>query len=154
MSRRSGKIPIETDEGFHPLSSLRTEVENVFGRLAEGFRNLRGERRRPTADASESSEGYHMSIELPGMDSRDVDLYIEGDVLVISGEKRDEREEQDRNYYLLERSCDAFRRAFRLPGDVDRDAIKASFARGVLEVTMPRAAGASREVRKIDIEST
>lgn len=153
MSRQSRQIPVESDDGFHPLSSLRTEVEHVFGRLAEGFRQLRGERRRPDADASESGEGYEISLELPGLDAGDIDLRIEGDALVVSGEKRDEREEHDRNYYLLERSYGAFRRAFRLPEDVDRDRISAEFSRGVLEVSLPRAAGAEKEVRKIQIKS-
>lgn len=153
MSRQSRKIPVESDEGFHPLNTLRTEVEHVFGRLAEGFRSLRGEKRQPSADASESGDGYDISLELPGMDAGDIDLKVEGDVLVISGEKRDEREEKDRNYYLLERSYGAFRRAFRLPEDVDKDRISAEFSKGVLEVSMPRVAGAEKDVRRIEITS-
>lgn len=151
MSKESRKIPVESDEGFHPLSSLRTEVEHVFGRLAEGFRNLRGDKTKPSADASESGRGYDISIELPGMDAGDIDLKVEGDVLVVSGEKRDEREEQDRNFYLVERSYGAFRRAFRLPEDVDKERISAEFARGVLNISMPRSADAERDVRRIQI---
>lgn len=153
MGRQTRKVPVESDEGFHPLNTLRTEVEHVFGRLAEGFRNLRGERRQPSADASESGNSYQISIELPGMDANDIELKVEGDVLVVSGEKRDEREEQDRNYYLVERSYGAFRRAFRLPEDVDREKISAEFSKGVLEVSIPRAAGAGKDVRRIDIRS-
>lgn len=151
MNKQSRRVPIESDDGFHPLSTLRTEVENVFGRLAEGFRNLRGEKRQPCADASESGNSYEISIELPGMDVGDIDLKVEGDVLMVSGEKRDEREETDRNYYLVERSYGAFRRAFRLPEDVDRDRIAAEFSKGVLEINMPRAAGAEKDVRRIQI---
>jgi len=154
MSRQSRRIPVESDEGFHPLSSLRTEVENVFGRLAEGFRSLRGEKRQPSADAAESDHGYEISIELPGMDTGDIDLRVEGDVLVISGEKRDEREESERNYYLVERSYGAFRRAFRLPEDVDRERIGAEFSKGVLTVSMPREPGAAKDVRRIEISSS
>lgn len=153
MSRQTKKVPVESDEGFHPLNTLRSEVEHVFGRLAEGFRNLRGERRQPSADASESGNSYQISIELPGMDAGDIDLKVEGDVLVVSGEKRDEREDKDRNYYLVERSYGAFRRAFRLPEDVDREKISADFSRGVLEISMPRAAGAEKDARRIDIKS-
>lgn len=151
MSRQSRKIPVESDEGFHPLNALRTEVEHVFGRLAEGFRNLRGEKRQPSADASEFGTGYEISMELPGLEAGDIDLKVEGDVLVVSGEKRDEREEKERNYYLVERSYGAFRRAFRLPEDVDKNRISAEFSRGVLEVSMPRAAGAEKDVRRIEI---
>lgn len=153
MSKQSRKVPVESDEGFHPLNTLRTEVEHVFGRLAEGFRNLRGERRQPSANASESGNSYEISIELPGTYAGDIDLKVEGDVLVVSGEKRDEREETDRNYYLVERSYGAFRRAFRLPEDVDRDRINAEFSQGVLKIDMPRAAGAEKDVRRIDIKS-
>ncbi|MGA8261468.1 MAG: Hsp20/alpha crystallin family protein [Arenicellales bacterium] len=153
MARQSRKVPIETEDGFHPLSSLRTEVEHVFDRLAQGLRHLRGERRPPSADASESGKGYEISIELPGMDAGDVQVTVEGDVLVVSGEKRNEREEKDRNYYLLERSYGAFRRAFRLPDDIDRERVSAEFSKGVLDISMPRAAGAEKAVRRIQVTS-
>lgn len=153
MSRQSRKIPVESDDGFHPLNTLRTEVEHVFGRLAEGFRNLRGDKRQPSADAAESGDGYEISIELPGMDAGDIDLKVEGDVLLVSGEKRDEHEEKEKDYYLVERSYGAFRRAFRLPEDVDKERISAEFAKGVLEISMPRAAGAEKDVRRIEITS-
>ena len=153
MAKKSRKVPVETDEGFHPLSSLRTEVEHVFERLAQGFRQLRGERQPPSADASESRAGYEISIELPGMDAGDVEVAVEGDVLVVSGEKRNEREEKDHNFYLVERSYGVFRRAFRLPDDADKKRVSAGFSKGVLEINMPRVAGAEKQVRKIKVKT-
>lgn len=153
MAGQSRKIPVESEEGFHPLSSLRTEVDHVFDRLSQGLRQLRGERRPPSADASESGKGYEISIELPGMDADDIEVTVRGEVLVVSGEKRDEREEKDRNYYLLERSYGSFRRAFRLPDDADRKRLSAEFSKGVLDIAIPRVAGSEKKVRRIKITS-
>jgi HSP20 family protein len=154
MGKKSKKVRVEQENGFHPLNSLRTEVEHVFERLAHGLRHLRGENQPPSTDASESGDGYEVSIELPGMDDEDVEVAVEGSVLVISGEKRDEREEKKRNYYLLERSYGAFRRAFSLPDDVDKNHIRARFSKGVLNITMPRIAGTKKDVRKIKVTSS
>jgi len=153
-TKKSKKIPVSSDDESHILSNLRTEIEHVFERLTQGFKHLRGERPAPSADASESGKGYEISMELPGMDPGDVEVRLEGDVLVVSGEKRNEHEEKKRNYYLLERTFGAFRRAFRLPDDVDRSRISAEFSKGVLEIAMPRAAVAQKEVRKITVKSS
>ncbi len=151
MAGKSRKVAIDGGGASTALEGLRTEVEHVFERLAQGFRKLRGERQAPNADASESSDGYEISLELPGMDKKDVDITVEGNVLVIAGEKRNEHEEKKRNYYLVERSYGAFRRAFRLPDDVDRDRIGAKFAKGVLEISLPRLPGEQRPVKKVRV---
>lgn len=149
------KIKVESDQGggFHPLSTLRTEVEQVFERVAQGFRHLRGMMHQPSTDAAESDKHYRISVELPGMDENDIELSLSGDILVLAGEKRAEREEKDAHYYLMERSYGAFRRAFRLPADAQTDKIEARFTKGVLTISMPREAGVAAGKRKIEISS-
>ena len=100
-----------------------------------------------------SRAGYELSIELPGMDAGDVEVAVEGDVLVVSGEEPNEHEEKDRNFYLVERSYGAFRRAFRLPDDADKKRVSAEFSKGVLEINIPRVAGAEKQVRRIKVKS-
>jgi len=153
MSKHVRHIPLESSKGFHPFQSLRTDVEHIFEHLAAGFGRARDEQRRPPADASESVEGYHIAFELPGLDFDDIEVGVDGDVLYVYGEHRDEREEEDRNYYLAERRYGVVSRAVRLPEDADKERIRAQFAKGVLEFSIPRRPDADKDVRKIEIIS-
>jgi HSP20 family protein len=72
-------------------------------------------------------------------------------VLTIRGEKKSEREEKDKDYRLIERSYGSFSRSLDLPSGVDPDQIKASIAKGVLKVTVPKLAPA--QVKKIPVKS-
>jgi HSP20 family protein len=73
--------------------------------------------------------------------------------MTLKGEKRQEKEQNDKNYYLSERSYGSFQRSFYIPDGVDRDRIAADFAKGVLTVTMPKTAKAVAEQRKIEVKA-
>ena len=96
--------------------------------------------------------GPGISAELPGLDLEEVEIVLEGDRLTLKGEKKTELEEGDPNggHHLRERSHGTFRRAFRLPDNVDRDAIAAGFDRGVLTITLPKLA---EQTKKIEIKA-
>jgi HSP20 family protein len=72
--------------------------------------------------------------------------------IVISGEKKEEREEKDKGYFLSERRFGSFRRAFRLPDDVDKEKIDASFAKGVLTVHLPKSPQAQTAEKVISVK--
>ena len=74
-------------------------------------------------------------------------------MLVITGEKHDERKKEGKTFFFSERSYGAFRRAFRLPQDVDAAAIGAEYTDGVLTVSLPRTAQSAGQERKIEIGS-
>jgi hypothetical protein len=78
---------------------------------------------------------------------------VTGDVLTLKGEKRQEKEEKNKNWYLSERTYGSFQRAFTLPYEVDRDKIAASCANGVLTVTLPRRAEAQKQQKKIEVKA-
>jgi HSP20 family protein len=78
---------------------------------------------------------------------------LSGDTLTIKGEKRDEREEKAKNYHLSERRYGSFQRSFTLPDGVDRDEIDASFAAGVLKLTLPTTAESVKQQRKIEVKA-
>jgi HSP20 family protein len=73
--------------------------------------------------------------------------------MTLKGEKRQEKEQNDKNYYLSERSYGSFQRSFYIPDGVDRDRIAADFAKGVLTVTMPKTAKAVAEQKKIEVKA-
>jgi HSP20 family protein len=130
-------------------SSMRHlfDVEPLWRHAASFDFNL------PAVDASEDDKGYKLTVELPGMDEKNVDVSVSGDTLVIKGEKHQEKEEKDKNYFLSERSYGSFQRSFRLPDSVDRENVAAAFAKGVLTVTLPKSADAQKQQKKIEIKA-
>jgi HSP20 family protein len=107
----------------------------------------------PAVDVTEDEKAYRITAELPGMTEKDIDVSVSGDMLVLKGEKRQEREEKEKNRYLSERSYGAFQRTFALPEGVERDKIGAEFAKGVLTLTLPKTTEAQKQRKKIEIKA-
>ena len=92
----------------------------------------------PVVDISESADQVTVKAEIPGLEPKDIDISLSGDLLTIKGEKKSEREEKDENYHLVERSYGSFSRSLRLPVSVEADKIEASYKQGVLTITCPK----------------
>jgi HSP20 family protein len=107
----------------------------------------------PMVEIVEEPQEIILKAELPGMTRDDVELLFEDDVLVLRGEKKEEKVEndEDRRFQLWERTYGAFRRAFVLPRTIDQAAIKAEFLDGVLIVQMPKVKVDKPRGRKIEI---
>ena len=145
--------------------SFRSEMDRLFDRF--GFPSLRRvfdiepawrsassfSFSVPAIDMSEDEKAYKISAELPGIDAKDIDVSVSGDMLVLKGEKRQEKEEKDKNYHFSERAYGSFQRAFDLPVSVDRNKVAADFSKGVLTITLPKTAEARKPQKKIAIKS-
>ena len=137
------------------LSPLR-DFDDVSNRLARFFDDVSFRRAdvgmwSPAVSVSETNDELIFSAELPGLSEENVTIELENDVLSISGEKTEERTEGEGepNYHLWERSYGSFRRSFTLPRAVSGAEATATFAKGVLEVRLPKAPEAKG--RKIEI---
>ena len=99
-----------------------------------------------------SSDELTLQAELPGLAAEDVGVGVENGVLSISGEKKQEVEEEKdgSDYHLVERRYGRFERSFTLPRSVDAGKVKAEFANGVLTVTLPKAEAA--KPRRIEVQ--
>jgi HSP20 family protein len=145
--------------------SFRSEMDRLFDRF--GFPSLRRMFDMepawrpassftfsvPAIDMSEDEKAYKISAELPGLDAKDVDVSVSGNMLVLKGEKRQEKEEKDKNYYFSERAYGSFQRTFELPASVDRDKVAADFSKGVLTITLPKTPEAQKPQKKIEVKS-
>jgi HSP20 family protein len=87
------------------------------------------------------------------MDEKNIEVKVADDVLTIKGEKREEKEEKNKDYYLSERSFGSFQRSFQVPNGVDTDKIEASFKNGVLTVTLPKSTEAQKAEKKITVKA-
>ncbi|MDR9394346.1 Hsp20/alpha crystallin family protein [Roseovarius sp. SYSU LYC5161] len=105
----------------------------------------------PASDASSDENGYHITLELPGVEEKDIDIAVHDGVVTVKGEKSDEREEKGDTWYFSERQYGSFSRTFRLPADADGDRLEAHLKDGVLSLVVPKAQPAASEARKIRI---
>jgi len=134
---------------FRELASMRRDLD----RLWEDFF---GEREFPSAefkwvppvDVSETKDNVVVKVEVPGMEKKDIEISLTGDVLTIKGEKKQKTEEKDENFLRIETRYGAFARAIRIPISVDAEKVKASYEQGVLKVVLPK----KEEVKPKQIE--
>jgi HSP20 family protein len=167
----AGESKPVAERARHPLVILRDEIDRLFDDLSlsamrtpfrtrlfdfEPFRRLEtafsGD--VPTAEVAEKDSEYVITLELPGIDQKNVDIDINGNLLTVKGEKREEKEEEkDKHYHLSERRYGSFSRSFTLPDTVAHDRITATMKDGVLTLTLPKTEAATRPARKVEISS-
>lgn len=108
----------------------------------------------PQADVSETDSEYEITVDLPGMDEKDIDVSLTDDAIVLKGEKKSEKETKEKEFHLTERSFGSFKRSFSLPADVDRKGVKATFSKGVLTVHLPKSQEADAKPQKIEVKGS
>jgi HSP20 family protein len=99
----------------------------------------------PAINTREGELAYHIEVDLPGMKKEDINIQVEDNTLVISGERKIKEELKEENYYKIESSFGKFTRSFSLPEDADIEKIHAESQDGILEVVVPKL-----EVQKVD----
>ncbi len=108
----------------------------------------------PRVDVVESDTDIKVTAELPGMDVKDIQISLENDSLVLSGEKKSEHEEKGKGTYRFERSFGSFQRVIPLDSEVEESKVEAQFKNGVLSVTLPKTPAAMKAAKKIEIKSS
>jgi len=140
---------------WDPLSEVNRMFDDVFGGLTRrpGSRQPGGEVTEwaPAVDVLQRDGDLVVRAELPGVRPEDVDITLQNRVLTISGQRREEQEEQRGGYHVRERRHGSFSRSMTVPEGVNEDSIWARYENGVLEVSIQGAA-AVREPRRIQIE--
>ena len=125
-------------------------VERFFGRERADWLSSRAF--SPVVDISETEHEIMIKAELPGIDQKDIDVSLSGDVLTIKGEKKEEKEEKRENVHRIERSYGSFSRSFTLPCEVKSDAVEAKFKDGVLSLKLPKSETAKKKSIAINVE--
>lgn len=135
---------------FRELSSFRREMDRLWDPFfAEiPFAGLVSQEWLPSVDISETKDKLLIKVDLLGLEAKDVNVSVSGDILTIKGEKEKEKEEKDEHYYHCERCCGSFQRSFRLPVNVQADKVDATFDKGILKITLPK----TKEAKKKEIE--
>jgi HSP20 family protein len=154
-SRRSGAIA--RPDGDHPILALHREMERLFdnfwdqfGLPFDGFAGGSV----PRTDVAETDNAVEVSVELPGLDEKDIDVSVTEDTLNIKGEKKAEREEKTKGYHLSERSFGSFQRTIPLPRGIKGENAKAEFKKGVLTITLPKTPEAQSKTKRIEVRAS
>lgn len=147
------------------LTPFGADFDHFFNRMMRGWppnwadiaptrepQALRAFEHMPKVEVKENGKSYTITIELPGLDDKDVKVQIDDDLLTISGEKKLERSD-DKTHYS-ERSYGSFTRSFTLPADADRNGISATFTKGVLILEIAKTANPPAQGKQVAIKST
>jgi len=139
---------------FGDIGSFRKEMDKLWNRFFKEspFGRREAEEWSPSVDVSETGDAYMVKAELPGLEAKDVDVSVSGDILTIKGEKRKEAEEKDEHHHYVERYYGSFQRSFRLPANVKPEKIDAVFEKGVLKLTVPKTEEAKKQEIQIKVK--
>ncbi len=140
---------------FREFERIQREMDRFWDSFFEGGLRKRGEEVAewfPLLDVSETKNDLVVKTEVPGLDPKDIEISLTEGVLTIKGEKKQEKEENEENYHLIERSFGSFSRSIRLPREVQADKISASYKNGVLKIVLPKSEEAKKREIKIKVE--
>lgn len=136
------------------LDRLRKEMDDLWSRFfgERPFGRRVDEEWSPSVDLSETKDNFVVKAELPGLEVKDIDVSISGEVLTIRGEKKKEEEEKGEHHHYVERFYGSFQRSFRLPTNVQADKVEASFDKGVLKITLPKVEEAKKKEIQVKVK--
>ena len=147
--------PLREVTPFRDFERMRREMDRLWdsffdvGLKKEGKNEVQW---LPTLDISETKNDLVVKAELPGMDLKDIDVSLNDVMLTIKGERKQEKEEKEENYHLVERTYGSFYRSVRLPKEVKHDKVKASFKNGVLKIVLPKSEETKKKEVKVKVE--
>ena len=140
---------------FRELSRMEQEMEDMFGRFFRGWPWPRGEAEKlgsaPSVDVIDHKNEVVLRADLPGLTEKDIELTLQEGAVTIRGQRKEEREAKEEDYYCCERWSGSFSRSLMLPPGVETEKASATFKNGVLEIHFPKTKEA--ETRKIEVKA-
>ena len=149
-SQRSGR---ELARRNDPLTYLQSQINRMFDDFWGGSRwPAEPAGFSPQLDVKETEKEIEVCAELPGIEAKDLDIDVTEDELTIRGEKRSERESNEKGRYWSERTYGSFERTIPLPAPVEGEKAKSDFENGILRITLPKREDAKPRARKIEVK--
>jgi HSP20 family protein len=138
---------------FHELTHWQRDIDDLFALpFSLGREEDQLSRWWPALDGYEKDGNYFIRLELPGVEPKEVEVVAEGNSLIIKGERKNEKEVDEKNYFYRETSTGRFERRVTLPKGVDTSKIAARFEKGVLEISVPLPVHLAPKKVQIQIE--
>jgi len=148
---------VGTDPSRSEIERFRREMDTLFGALDSGTTPRRSSLWResrlfPLLNIVEKGDSFLVTTELPGIDVQDLEIHVEGDTLILRGERRPTGAGSDSSYHRRERATGPFQRSVTLPGAIDAENVTANYRDGVLYVALIKARKAAAKQVKISAE--
>jgi len=132
------------------FSGLQREIDRLFEEFSSSFNFDTPSTVMPKIDARETDMQIELTAELPGLEAKDVEVSVSGNVLTLKGEKKSETRRQEGQTFHSERSFGSFYRRVELPAGIEKDKISASLENGLLRVVAPKVP--AEKARRIDVK--
>jgi HSP20 family protein len=136
---------------FHSPLSMIEELNELSGKFWEAWPEMTGGDIVPRTEMYEDNGNLIVKTEMPGINKEDVDISLEGDILTLKAEKKEEEVTEEADYYAREVRYGNYSRSVKLPFRINNEKIEATLENGVLELKLPKAEEA--KPKKIEVKS-
>ena len=156
-SNNNVPVDIKQHEESSPISHLKGELDRLFDNafsglgLEKSFKSDNTASFIPRLDIQETEAQYKIAVEIPGIEEKDLEVHLDGDLLTIKGEKRQQSETEEGDFHRVERSYGSFCRMLNLPDNADQETISAKFDNGVLTLAINKREDLKPSSRQIEI---
>jgi HSP20 family protein len=135
---------------WEPFNMLRDEFDSMVSRLLSGEESSwTTGALDATLDLSETESAFEVRMDIPGVNAKDIDIQVNGNLLAVQAERKEETEEKGKTFHRVERKSGVFQRSVMLPTEVKADQIEARYDRGVLTMKLPKVE--SRKPKRIQV---
>lgn len=154
MTRRDDPAGLMPWAPFREMEGMQEAISSALEDFFQGGRDIQAVSQAwtPAVNVEEREKDYVFSVEVPGLERDQLRVELQNGGIVVSGERKDERDEKRKNYLRHEQVIGAFRRSFSLPEDASAEGLKASYKSGILKITVPRSEKAKGKSVPINIE--
>ena len=155
---REKSVPAESEDFADPFVSLRRNIDRMFDDFFDGALACRPGFARlndfgPSIDVEDTDKEIVVTAELPGLDRKDFEVTLSGDILTIKGEKKSASESRNGGSHYVERRFGSFARSVRLPFAASEEQVDAKYEKGILSIRLAKPADAQNEVKRIEVKS-
>ncbi len=137
-------------EPFHEMDSLQREMNRLFESLSPENQSANGKTYIPPAEITETAEAFHLKLEVPGMEAKDLDIQATADSISVSGERKSVSRTDAQNKKRSEFRYGAFRRVIPLPTRIQNTKVSAKYQDGILNLNLPKAESEKTKVVKVN----
>jgi HSP20 family protein len=146
-------LPRLWTQDLDPFRAMRREMENVFRAFSQTPSSADIGAGAPAIGVVETNDAFEVTAELPGVDEKDINVSLDDNQLVISGEKKAESTKEEKDWHVEERSFGSFYRSMLLPFEPEEGAVEAHFDKGVLHLTIKKPAKAVKTTKTINVKT-
>jgi HSP20 family protein len=152
LTRWSPFGTVDRWDAYRGLGDIQSEMNRLFESFSGRQPGMAGDRMwLPAVDVHETKDDVILRFDIPGVNEKDIQLSITGDLLTVKGERRFDRDDAGETYHRVERVYGKFERSVQLAMPVQAGKVTASYREGVLEVKLPKAEEVKPREIKIDL---